>query len=145
MSGLEAIGAAAAILQFVDFGSKLLVTGYDIYKSQTGITSQTIHIQTVSEELEAISSHLSQPQTTNIPLSNREQALWHLADQAHNLAWHLGLLLDDLKLKKASFKSWGALRQSWRLLRKHDKIEEMRAQLVEIKGLLDTNILVLLR
>jgi hypothetical protein len=57
----------------------------------------------------------------------------------------LGLLLDDLKLKKASFKSWGALRQSWRLLRKHDKIEEMRAQLVEIKGLLDTNILVLLR
>jgi hypothetical protein len=145
MSGLEAIGAAAAILQFVDFGSKLLVTGYDIYKSQTGTTSQTIHIQKVCEELEAISGHLSQPPATNALLSNREQALCHLANQAHDLAWHLSLLLNDLKLKKTSFKSWGALRQSWRLLRRHDKIEEMKAQLVEIESLLDTNLLVLLR
>jgi hypothetical protein len=145
MSGLEAIGAAAAILQFVDFGSKLLVTGYDIYKSQTGTTSQTIHIQKVCEELEAISGHLSQPPATNALLSNREQALCHLANQAHDLVWHLSLLLNDLKLKKTSFKSWGALRQSWRLLRRHDKIEEMKAQLVEIKSLLDTNLLVLLR
>jgi hypothetical protein len=139
MLGLEAIGAAAAILQFVDFGSKLLITGYDIYKSQTGATSQTIHVQKVCEELEALSVHLSQPPATSAPLNNREQALWHLADQAHDLAWHLGLLLHDLKLKKASFKSWGALRQSWRLLRRHDKIEEMKTQLVEIKSFLDTN------
>jgi hypothetical protein len=145
MSGLEAIGAAAAILQFVDFGSKLLVTGYDVYKSETGATPQAIHVRQVCEELEAISSHLSQPPTANAPLNNREQALWCLADQAHDLAWHLGLLLDDLKLKKMSFKSWGALRQSWRLLRRQDKIGEMKAQLVEIKGLLDTNVLVLLR
>jgi hypothetical protein len=145
MLGLEAIGAAAAILQFVDFGSKLLVTGYDIYKSQTGATAQTIYVQGVCEELETLSVQLSQPPATNTPLSNREQALWHLADQAHDLAWHLGLLLDDLKLKKTSFRSWGALRQSWRLLRRHGKIEEMKAQLVEIKGLLDTNLLVLLR
>jgi hypothetical protein len=145
MLGLEAIGAAAAILQFVDFGSKLLITGYDIYKSQAGATPQTIHVQKVCEELEAISSHLNQPPATNAPLSHREQALWRLADQAHDSAWHLGLLLNDLKLKKTSFKSWGALRQSWRLLRRHDKIEEMKAQLVEIKGLLDTNLLVLLR
>jgi hypothetical protein len=145
MLGLEAIGAAAAILQFVDFGSKLLITGYDVYKSQTGATSQTIHVQKVCEKLEALSSHLSQPTTTNIPLSNRKQTLWRLADQAHDLAWHLVLLLNDLKLKKTSFKSWGALRQSWRLLRRHDKIEEMKAQLVDIKGLLDTNLLVLLR
>jgi hypothetical protein len=145
MLGLEAIGAAAAILQFVDFGSKLLITGYDIYKSQTGAFAQTIHVQQVCEELEAISSHLSQPQTTSTQLSNREHALWHLADKAHDLAWHSSLLLNDLKLKKTSFKSWGALRQSWRLLRRHDKIEEMKAQLVEIKGLLDTNLLILLR
>jgi hypothetical protein len=145
MSGLEAIGAAAAILQFVDFGSKLLVTGYDVYNSQTGATVQTIQVQKVCEELEALSVHLSQPPATNTPLSNREQALWRLADQAHDLAWHLNLLLNDLKMRKTSFRSWGALRQSWRLLRQHDKIEEMKAQLIGIKSLLDTNLLVLLR
>jgi hypothetical protein len=145
MSGLEAIGAAAAILQFVDFGSKLLVTGYDVYKSRTGATTQTIQVQKVCEELEALSVHLSQPPATNTPLSNREQALWRLADQAHDLAWHLNLLLNDLKMRKTSFRSWGALRQSWRLLRQHDKIEEMKAQLIGIKSLLDTNLLVLLR
>lgn len=145
MSGLEAISAAAAIIQFVDFGSKLLVTGYDIYKSQAGAAPGAIHVQTVCDELEAISSHLSQPSTTNVPLTGREQALWDLAYRAHNLAWHLGLLLGDLKLKKTSFGSWGALRQSWRVLRRNDKIEEMKAQLADIKGLLDTNLLILLR
>lgn len=145
MSGLEAISAAAAIIQFVDFGSKLLVTGYDIHRSQTGAASGAIHVQNVCDELEAISSHLSQPSMTTVLLTGREQALWDLADRAHNLAWHLGLRLNDLKLKKTSFRSWGALRQSWRSLRQHDKIDEMKAQLNDIKGLLDTNLLILLR
>lgn len=145
MLGLEAISAAAAIIQFVDFGSKLLVTGYEIHQSQTGATSGAIHVQKVCDELEAISGHLSQPSTTDVPLTGREQALWDLADRAHDLAWHLGLLLNDLKLKKASFRSWGALRQSWRVLRRHNKIDEMKSQLNDIKGLLDTNLLILLR
>lgn len=59
MSGLEAVGAAAAILQFVDFSSKLLVTGYDVYKSHTGATTQTIHTQILCTELQSISARLS--------------------------------------------------------------------------------------
>jgi hypothetical protein len=66
------------------------------------------------------------------------------ADQASVLAWNLGLLLDDLKLKKTSFKSWGALRQSWRLLRKRDMIDEMMVRLQEPESLPDTNLLMLL-
>jgi hypothetical protein len=58
MSGLEVVGAAAAILQFVDFGSKLLVTGYDVYKSQAGATPQTIYTQNLCTELKSISAQL---------------------------------------------------------------------------------------
>ena len=145
MSGLEAIGAAAAILQFVDFASKLLVTGYDVYKSQAGATPQTVHTQKLCTELQSISAQLSQAPRGNITLNDREQSLWRLADRAHDLAWHLGLLLDSLKLKKATFKSWGALRQSWRILHQKDKVAEMVARLDEIKSLMDTNLLVLLR
>lgn len=145
MSGLEAIGAAAAILQFVDFASKLLVTGYDVYKSQAGATPQTIHTQKLSTELQSISAQLSQAPAGSIMLNDREQSLWRLADRAHDLAWHLGLLLDSLKLKRATFKSWGALRQSWRILHQKEKISEMAAQLAEIKSLMDTSLLVLLR
>ena len=145
MSGLEAIGAAAAILQFVDFASKLLVTGYDVYKSQTVATPQTVHTQKLCTELQSISAQLSQAPRGNITLNDREQSLWRLADRAHDLAWHLGLLLDSLKLKKATFKSWGALRQSWRILHQKDKVAEMVARLDEIKSLMDTNLLVLLR
>jgi len=145
MSGLQAIGVAAAILQFVDFGSKLLVTGYDVYKSQRGATPQAIHTQRLCTELRSISAQLGQAQTGNINLNDREQSLWRLADRAHDLAWHLGLLLDSLKLKKATFRSWGALRQSWRVLHQKDKIAELAAQLEEIRSLIDTNLLVLLR
>ena len=138
MSGLEAIGAAAAILQFVDFASKLLVTGYDVYKSQTGATPQTVHTQKLCTELQSISAQLSQAPRGNITLNDREQSLWRLADRAHDLAWHLGLLLDSLKLKKATFKSW-------RILHQKDKVAEMVARLDEIKSLMDTNLLVPLR
>jgi len=145
MSGLEAISAAAAILQFVDFASKLLVTGYDIYKSQAGATPQAIHTQSLCMELQSISAQLNQAPIGNITLSEKERSLWRLADRAHDLAWHLGLLLDSLKLRRATFITWGAIRQSWRILPQKDKIAEMTTQLKEIKSLMDTNLLVLLR
>ena len=145
MSRLEAIGVAAAILQFVDFGSKMLVTGYDVYNSTAGATSQTIHTESLCTELKSISAQLSQTPSGNNALNDREQSLWRLADRAHDLAWHLGLLLDSLKLRRPSFRSWGALRQSWRILNQKDKIAAMVRQLEEIKSLMDTNLLVLLR
>lgn len=145
MSGLEAIGAAAAILQLVDFGSRLLVTSYDIYKSQTGAAPDAIHIENVCTELKEISAHLSQPPANNVPLNAREQASWHLANRVHDLADDLGLLLDSLKLKTSTFKPWGSLRQSWRNLRQKDKIAKMTSELSDIRSLLDTNLLVLLR
>jgi hypothetical protein len=145
MSELVALGVAAAILQFVDFGSKLLVTGYDIYKSHSGAAPQTIHIQTISTELRAISAELSQSPPRDVLPTKREQSLWQLADRAHNIAYHLELLLDSLKLKKSTFKSWGALRQSWRLLNEKRHIDELKVQLDEIKSLVDTTLLILLR
>ena len=145
MSGLEAIGVAAAILQFVDFGSKLLVTGYDVYRSQAGETSQAIHTQSLCTELKLLSAQLSQTPTRMNTLNDREKSLWQLADRTYDLAWHLGLLLDSLKLKRTSFRSWGALRQSWRILHQKNKIAEMNAQLEEIRSMMDTTLLVLLR
>jgi hypothetical protein len=145
MSGLEAIGVAAAILQFVDFGSKLLVTGYDVHRSQAGAPPQMLHTQSLCAELKAISAQLSQAPTGTTTLNDREKSLWRLADRAHDLSWHLGLLLDSLRLKKTTFKSWGALRQSWRILHQKEKIADMAAQLEEIRSLMDTNLLVLLR
>lgn len=149
MSGVEAVGAAAAIVQLVDFGGKLLLTGYEAYKSNEGATANVIHLETVSTEVEALSVRLSQPPPKNTWLSENEKALWELADRAHSLAWHLGLMLQDLRLKKAkdkqSFKTWGAIRQSWRILHKKDYVDDLVKQLKEIKDLLDTRLLMLLR
>lgn len=149
MSGIEAVGAAAAIIQLVDFGGKLLLTGYEVSKSNEGVTAHVIHLHTVSTEIEALSGRLSQPRPKNTWLSENEKALWELADRAHSLAWHLGLLLQDLKLKKGngkqSFRTWGAIRQSWRILQKNDYVDGLGEQLKKIKDLLDTRLLMLLR
>lgn len=145
MSGIEAVGVAAAILQLVDFGGKLLITGHEAYKSHDGATADTINLQAVSTEVQALSVKLSQPPPKNTWLSENEKALWHLADRAHTLARHLHLLLEDLKLKKKSFRTWGAIRQSWRILRNKDHLDCLVNQLSEIKSLLDTRLLMLLR
>lgn len=147
MSGIEAVGAAAAILQLVDFGGKLLVTCYEVYKSHEGAARGTIRIQNVCIEVENISAKLSRSPARNTHLSENEAALWSLANRAHDLAWHLKLLLDRLRLKsgKETFRTWGAIRQSWRILHQHDRLAEMREELSEIKSLLDTRLLVLMR
>lgn len=148
MSGIEAFGLAAAILQFVTLGGKLLVTGYEVYKSHDGATANTIHLQTVCAEVSSLTKTLSPPLPGDgrlLGLSGNEQALRDLANRAHNLAIDLSGLLESLKMKKKTFKSWGAIRQSWRLLSRKETIAGLSAQLSEIKSLLDTQLLILVR
>ncbi len=55
-----AIGIAAAVLQFVDFGTDLLSETYRIYKSPSGIIAGEVALSTIVEDLNA---ELAQIQT----------------------------------------------------------------------------------
>ena len=58
---LTAVSLVAAILQFVDFGSQIIVSGYEIHCSTHGATEETVGLEDITERLDERQDHLSSP------------------------------------------------------------------------------------
>jgi hypothetical protein len=83
MDPLSAIGLASAIIQFVDFGSKILVTGYETYHSVHGTTNENIELESLTRSL-----YKFQEQLTISPkqLGHSDPELQKLAQESSNIA-----------------------------------------------------------
>jgi hypothetical protein len=82
MDPLSAIGLASAIIQFVDFGSKILVTGYETYHSVHGTTNDNIELESLTRSL-----YKFQEQLTISPkqLGHSDPELQKLAQESSNI------------------------------------------------------------
>ena len=56
MEPLSAVSIAAAVVQFVDFGTRLLSTSVEIYKSPSGQTAEEVEVTTVLGDLTSLAS-----------------------------------------------------------------------------------------
>lgn len=54
MDPASAVGVAAAAMQFLDFGLRLLSTSYDIYKSPSGWTAKQVTLSTIVDDLTGV-------------------------------------------------------------------------------------------
>ena len=54
MEPLSALAVACAVIQFVDFGSKLIGTGLEVYKSPNGAPEEAIEIETLATHAEQL-------------------------------------------------------------------------------------------
>ena len=61
MDPLTAIGLASSIVQFVDYGTKLIGGAREIYHSTTGTTAQNETLELVATEMKEWSSRLKTP------------------------------------------------------------------------------------
>jgi hypothetical protein len=92
MDPLTALSLAGNIVQFVDFSSKLLSAGRELYKSTTGSLTVNDEIELVTSDLLAIARKLRPDQ--NLGLEFRQ-----MCDEAVRLAQDLLRRLDKLKVK----------------------------------------------
>ncbi|TRX88264.1 hypothetical protein FHL15_010831 [Xylaria flabelliformis] len=58
MNPLDAISLAAAVVQFTDFGVRLLSETMQVYKSVSGMTSQTVELKTIKDDLRQLSQSI---------------------------------------------------------------------------------------
>ena len=147
ISPIDALSLTAAVVQFVDFGSKLLVEGYGTYKSIEGASEQNLHIEYVTTDLKSLCEELrktanSDPSNTNPNLN----ALMDLATQSLGLAQELLDLLEALKVKSTGpFRAWEAVRKSIKNTIEAGHIATMQKKLSRIKKELDSRLLLLVR
>lgn len=129
--------------QFVDFGSKILVSGYETYRSTHGATEENIDLEYLTQKLYKFQDQLSTPPNQ---LAHSDQELQKLAQKCSYIAGDLLVLLDSLKVKeKGLVRTWEAIRQSVRLAWKKDNIAHKEKLLDSITGQVNSRLLYMIR
>lgn len=125
MDPISALSLSAAILQFMDFGSKIIVTTYKTYRSIDGTTQENLDLAELTTTLHEFQTRLAAPRISSKGHDADQKALEELATKCRNIAAELLHLLDDLKVKvkERGFRhTWEGLRQGCRTVWKKEKV-----------------------
>ncbi|KAK2765469.1 hypothetical protein FQN54_008323 [Arachnomyces sp. PD_36] len=132
----SALAVAGNILQFVEFGSKILSRGYTIYRSASGTTKETEELIKITTHLQHLCDQLSEPPTRGLP-SKEDAELRKLTKDCKAAGGELLDGLQRLTLKKGESKGkWGSFRVALATVWKERDIESMREKLESYKSLL---------
>lgn len=131
MDPITAIGFASSIITFVDFAWDLVSGTVELSKSQTGRSSQNIHIENVIRDLEEATDDLD---TGSLGTSKEAKRLKRLAEDCHTLAEELLGLLKRLQRDGNKRKTWQSLVVTWRNMRKASEVSEMQERLQEYRS-----------
>lgn len=142
MDPLTALSVAGNVIQFVDFSTKLLSQGYELYKSVGGKLK-------ADEELELIASDLSglvkKFQEANIqssppvclatptPGGNPVPVLQRICDEAIKIAGDLHIKLKKVQIDKSKNRYGETFKRVWMRLWSQKEIDEMVGRLSRLR------------
>ncbi|KAM0718815.1 hypothetical protein Q7P37_005887 [Cladosporium fusiforme] len=145
---LSAISLASAIIQFVDFGSKILVTGYETYHNVSGATQEHVDLEELTQSLYKFQDNLATPTRSNSSATqdSDQTLLEELARRCSHLAGDLLILLEDLKVKEQGFlRTWDSFRQACRSVWKKKRIQGLEKLLESIGWQINSRLLYMIR
>jgi len=147
---LTALSVAAAVVQFVDFGNKLLVKGHELHKSPDGASVGNSELEIIAKELQQLIHRLSQPlpsmEVQGTALNDSEAALVNLSQQCSNVADELLCTLRKLKVVEGSSnRRWKSFRQALKCLWRKEEVEAMVNRLQGFRERLNLHVLVSMR
>jgi hypothetical protein len=154
MDPITAVGFAASILTFIEFGYEIVTGTLEIAKS--GSTSENIHVSVVIGDLHEVVKSLSPPpsNSSTIPLGNlpgkssamsgHERALERLAEKCQELSNELVTLLENLSIAPGS-SLWASARVSLRNMRKKGKIADLENKLDKYRSEILVRIVLMLK
>ena len=135
MEPLAAISLAGSVIQFVDFGAKLLSEAHEIYHSKDGTTTERIELAKIAESLEHLSASMSPPK--DYP----DDEFREIVSSAQGVARELIDVLQKIKGSNASKRHWQSLRQALSTLGNRDKIEGLHKRLKSLRSQLSLHVL----
>lgn len=122
MDPLTALGLASAVVQFVDFGFKLVKGTSEIYDSATDAAPQDASLEFVTQKLQELTSNLEAG--AGSPHNPDQSRLQALAEECQSLSAKILALLAKTKAKNRSLRaSAGAAIRTWRYREEKKEIE----------------------
>jgi len=111
MDPFTAISLAAAVVQFVDFSTKLISGAREIYTSVSGQTEENRSVESITREMTSLASKLSS--AANSQQSEDEKSLYRLAGDCKIVADQILDLLNRIKPRDPRSmrqSAWSALK-----------------------------------
>ncbi|MCJ1396255.1 hypothetical protein MMC18_009144 [Xylographa bjoerkii] len=140
-----ALSLASTVVQFVDFGSKLIKEGSELYHSAGGALSVNAELEKITLDLKEVTKKLetASPGTKSTENTKESKALRSLAKSCSEAADELLEVLEDLKVKGTN-RQWQSLRQALRTSHKKDKIREIEKKLDKLQKMLNTQLIAMM-
>lgn len=143
---LVALSIATAVIQFVDFGTKLISKGKELYESADGVLADHAEVAAVSSRLVDLTKGLSasvEISTTKQP-SPAEIALRQVSLDCQGCAAQFILAIDDLRVP-CQRRKWKSFRQALKSVWKEKGIEEQMIKLDRLRQLVIVHLLVVVK
>jgi hypothetical protein len=144
---LSALSVAASVIQFLDFGCKIVGTSLDIHKSKGGATEHNLETAAIAADLQSLSNKLKDASDINSDgWSESEKKMQDMAIRCHETAKLLCSTLRKLqKNEKSRFKSWDTLRVAIKSVHKRGEIEALQRRLDSMRSQLTIHLLNILQ
>ena len=144
MDPLTALSVAGTIIQFIDFGSKILNTTHQVYKSATGASLVNEELEVVAGDLTKLITKLRRPLGSTSSVRSKGTSLEELCNACSAVAAELIKRLDGLKAKGRS-KPWESFRAALRAAWTENELEALKTRLASFQAALEMHVIVDLR
>jgi len=139
MEALAAIGLVGNIVQFVDFGGRLIAESIELCHSNDGALAENVDIETATKHLVVLIKKLKDD-----AIIAGDGALQNLSNLCRNAAIDLLVALDKVKVKNRQ-QRWSSIRKALRSVWSKEEIRELGQRLVKFKEELNLHVVVQLR
>jgi hypothetical protein len=135
MDPVSTLSLAAAIVQFVDFGCRVLGKSHEIYKSASGNLAEDVETQSVTEQLKVLTGKIDQAIDCEVSGWNEsEKDLKRMARICGTTSSELLCMLEELARNSSRFRSWDSFKKAFRSMRKRADIEKLKDRLEKMKS-----------
>ena len=131
MDPASGIGIAAAVIQFVDFGSKVVARSSEYHHSATGLALGNSELERVTKDLVRLSTGLDKSLKDSSNVSNvspNQEQLQALGKECQSVASELLAVLERLKVNSGASR-WRSFRQAFLSVWKSEQIEGLEKRL----------------
>jgi hypothetical protein len=146
MDPFSALAVATSVVQFVDFGSKLVSRAIEIHTSPDDLPAELVDMAKLNDKMSAVSKELGNSMQT-IPeksLKPHEQDLLDMCQQCQEISLQLSAALGKVQ-KSTQPRTWDSLRAAFQSIMEQQKIQSLQSRLDAFRQQLMLHILIALR
>jgi hypothetical protein len=149
MDPLTALSVAGTVVQFVDFGNKIVRGTYHIYKSATGALSVNEELEIITRDLADLATKLRRPLqaehlSTSRSHNTQQTALQGLCDECVRVAERLIARLESLKVQ-GKHRAWRSFQHAVKAAWAQKEVDELTTTLSKYRDSIQTYLQLSLR